>query len=170
MEFRKIYFDMDGVLADFDGGVSEILGLTPVRQENHTAESDNLMFGKMKEADHFYRRLKAMEDSVELFNELYGRYGSGVVEILSGIPSPKREIHTAGDDKIAWVKEYLPEGVKVNVLLRRDKVNFCRGREYVLIDDFSVNVRDWEKAGGSGILFVSPDQVREDLNRLASQP
>lgn len=32
MEVKKIYFDMDGVLADFAGGVRELCGMEPVSQ------------------------------------------------------------------------------------------------------------------------------------------
>ena len=32
MTVEKIYFDMDGVLADFERGVKEICGLTPPSQ------------------------------------------------------------------------------------------------------------------------------------------
>ena len=32
MEVSRIYFDMDGVLADFDRGVRDLCGLEPVDQ------------------------------------------------------------------------------------------------------------------------------------------
>ena len=168
MEFKKIYFDMDGVLADFDRGVIEILNLKPVKQEYHTVESDNLLFGEMKKAEHFYLRLHALEGSLELFNEIYEKYGGDVVEILTGIPNPKRGIDSAKEDKIRWVRKELPEGVKVNALLRKDKPKYCLGKEYVLIDDFTKNIQEWESEGGTGILFTAPQQVREKLEELAA--
>ena len=33
MEVKKIYFDMDGVLADFDRGVRELRGVDCISQE-----------------------------------------------------------------------------------------------------------------------------------------
>ena len=32
---EKIYFDMDGVLADFDGSVTKLCGLRPLAQGEH---------------------------------------------------------------------------------------------------------------------------------------
>ncbi len=34
MEAEKIYFDMDGVLADFERGVRELCGITPQSQND----------------------------------------------------------------------------------------------------------------------------------------
>lgn len=169
MEIRKIYFDMDGVLADFDRGVREILGLKPVRQEDQTDEETDLLFNEMKEADHFYYRLKAVKGSLELFNEIFRQFGRDRVEILTGVPNPKREIVQAEADKIRWVRDYLPEGVVVNTPLRKNKINYCHGPEDILIDDFTRNIKDWKKAGGTAILFQSADQVREDIRKLTGQ-
>ena len=36
----KIYFDMDGVLADFDRGIEELCGIKKVDQENTNEEKD----------------------------------------------------------------------------------------------------------------------------------
>ena len=99
---EKIYFDMDGVLVDFDGGVTKLCGLRPLMQGGRRSkEEDDLMWEKTREVGHFYDRLDPMPGAIELFKELYERYGDKC-EILTGIPKPKRGILTAGDDKIAW--------------------------------------------------------------------
>ena len=166
MKITKIYFDMDGVLVDFDKGVKEILGLEPVKQEYHTKEFDDELFGRMKEEVNFYRNLDAIDDSVDFFNDLYDRYGPEVVEVLTGIPNPKRGIDAAGDDKVAWVKKYLPEDVIVHLVQRKDKKNYCKGKDYILIDDFSANTKEWEKAGGTAILFTDADSTRKQFHAL----
>ena len=87
---KKIYFDMDGVLADFDGGVTKLCGLRPIKQGEHRSkEEDDLMWGKIREVDHFYDKLEPMPGAVELFLELYEKYGDKC-EILTGIPKQKR--------------------------------------------------------------------------------
>ena len=85
---------------------------------------------------------------------------------VSGIPTPRRHIDTAREDKVSWCRRLLPEGVEVNVVYRREKRKFCKGRESVLIDDFSENVAAWESAGGTGILFRGIDDARRQLRGL----
>ena len=49
MEVEKIYFDMDGVLADFGRGVEEICGLTPPSQnaKHHKPGEDDEMWARV---------------------------------------------------------------------------------------------------------------------------
>lgn len=54
MEIKKIYFDMDGVLADFERGINEICGMKMPVQGRSTREEDDRMWQAVKEADHFY--------------------------------------------------------------------------------------------------------------------
>ena len=43
----KIYFDMDGVLADFESGVRELCGMEPQKQGRQSPRDDDLMFAAM---------------------------------------------------------------------------------------------------------------------------
>ena len=48
---EKIYFDMDGVLADFDRGIRELCGLEfSTVQGKRTEEEDNLMWDEIKKS------------------------------------------------------------------------------------------------------------------------
>ncbi|MBQ3863905.1 MAG: hypothetical protein II790_07700, partial [Schwartzia sp.] len=84
-------------------------------------------------------------------------------EILSGIPKPRRGITTAADDKSEWVRRNLGEHIKVNIVYREEKKNYVTGRDCILIDDYEKNIKEWEKAGGTGILFIS---AKETLKRF----
>ena len=107
MEIKKIYFDMDGVLADFDRGVRELCNMEPLKQsENQPEGYDDLLWSKVREAGHFYDKLEIVPGSKELFDYVYSRFGDKC-EILTGIPKPRRGITTAGDDKINWVRRLL---------------------------------------------------------------
>ena len=44
----KIYFDMDGVLADFDNGVRRLCGMFTPKQDR-TENDDDLMWAKVRE-------------------------------------------------------------------------------------------------------------------------
>ena len=50
----KIYFDMDGVLADFDRGIEELCGIKKVDQENTNEEKDTVMWDAVRKVEHFY--------------------------------------------------------------------------------------------------------------------
>lgn len=161
----RIYFDMDGVLADFDRGVAELAGFDKRHGQGECPEEDDLMWDAVRKVDRFYDRLEPIAGSIGLFCDLHALYGDRC-EILTGIPTPRRGMPTSGEDKISWVRRFLPAGVTVNVVYRREKRNFCKGAGSVLIDDFSRNVSEWEDQGGTGILFVGADEARSELMGL----
>ncbi len=116
MAFDKIYFDMDGVLADFRKGVRDLCGIEAPDQGNSTDVDDERMYDGMRRTDRFYLRLEPIDGMVDLFRELRRLRGDRV-EILSAIPKPHRNIVGAGEDKTEWVRRYLDAGVKVNIVL-----------------------------------------------------
>ena len=149
----KIYFDMDGVLVDFQGGVKELLGIEPRPQGFHP-DYDNKLFDAIREYDHFYRELKPIKGSLELLKRVIDKWGVNNVEVLTGGPKASRNIPTASEDKMAWIDVNVGiEGLKVNTVLRKEKVQFVKNKSSVLIDDYDSNIKEWREAGGTGILF-----------------
>ena len=167
MEVEKIYFDMDGVLADFERGVKEICGLTPPSQnaKHHKPGEDDEMWEKIKQTLHFYDYLELMPGAREMFDAVYAKYGDRC-EILTGIPKPKRGITYAAEDKIKWVHRLLSEDIKVNIVFREEKPQYCSGEGCVLIDDMERNIWDWKALGGTGIVNASADSTMEKLKEL----
>lgn len=163
MNISKIFFDMDGVLADFDKGVQELCGIPAPDVNNPDKAARKIMWQKIKEVPNFYGKLEPMEEGIRLFNELYDIYGNKC-EILTGIPKADKGIITAEDDKRAWCKRHLPEGVKVNVVYKEDKKNFCTGKDCILIDDLKANIDDWEKAGGTGVFYTGYKDAIKQLS------
>ena len=158
MKIKKIYFDLDGVLADFDRGVRELCGMEPVDQSNKNQGDDDRLFEAIKNVDHFYNKLELCPGAKEMFQQLDKEY-PGACEILSGIPKPRRGIDTAADDKSEWVRRNLGKHIKVNIVYREEKKNYVTGRDCILIDDYEKNIREWEKGGGTGILFISAEET-----------
>ena len=155
---------MDGVLADFDRGIRELCGMEPAGQEYERPEEEAVMWDRVKKAGHFSKKLDPMPGAMELFSEVYKRYGDRC-EILTGVPKPERGVTTAGEDKIDWVRDLLSRYVTVNIVLRKDKPNFCTGKGCILIDDHSGNIKAWEKAGGTGILHKDTKSTLEELKK-----
>jgi len=166
MAEMKIYFDMDGVLADFDRGVLEMCGMKSSSQNGtYDPHYDDLMWEAIRKVDHFYDRLELMPGAKEMFDRLYGKYG-GRCEILTGVPKPERGILTAAEDKKAWMKRVLSDTIKVNIVVRKEKILHCAGPESILIDDYEKTIREWREKGGTGILHVSPEQTEAELKKL----
>ena len=166
MEIKKIYFDMDGVLADFDRGTKELANFENISQnEKRPKDFDDKLWEALKKVPHFYWQLEPMPGAIELFRQIYEEFGDKC-EILTGIPKPERGIVTAKEDKEKWVAKYLSEDVKVHAVLRKDKVNYCTGKDCILIDDYLKNVNEWEKNGGTGIAFENSEQAMAALKRI----
>ena len=168
MEEKRVmvYLDMDGVLADFDRGVRELCGMEPQSQNGkRSAKLDDAMWDAIRKTEHFYDRLAPMPGAEEMFGRIYRKYGEQC-EILTGVPKPERGIVTAVEDKKAWMKRELSDTVRVNIVLRKQKLDYCKGPESVLIDDMEKTIRAWREAGGTGILHVSAGETLKELEKL----
>ena len=167
MQVEKIYFDMDGVLADFERGVNELCDLEPPSQnaKKRKPGEDDEMWKRIRTIEHFYDRLELMPGAKEMFDAVYGKFGDRC-EILTGIPKPKREIENAGEDKETWVRRLLSDRIKVNIVYREEKPNYCTGKGCILIDDMERNVRDWNAMGGTGIVHVSAQETMKRLKEM----
>lgn len=163
MKVDKIYFDMDGVLVDFNKGVYE---LTDYKGEldKEQKKSDGI-WKFIKEIPHFYFKLEPITEMIELFKIMHQKYGSKC-EILTGLPKPEKGVFTAGEDKIMWVKKYIGDDVKVNLVMREEKQNYCKNKSCILIDDLAENVIEWRAKGGEGILFVDAKLTKIALKNL----
>ena len=128
---KKIFLDMDGTIARFN--VRNAL-------ERFATEKG------------FFKNLKAYKN-IELINEMAKE---GNVYIISASPNTQ-----ADNDKMAWLGQYLPNLKKENIVLCRigenkaeiikNKLNVSIDNETILLDDYTRNLVEWEKAGGVGI-------------------
>ena len=152
----KIFFDMDGVLANFAKGIRDFGGFDPAVQGESNEKLDDLVWDVVRRTDHFYDRLEPLPGGFDLFQKVYAKYGDDC-QILSAVPKPRRNIPTAGDDKRRWVARLLSPEVKVNIVLRKEKLDYCSNPNSILIDDYEKNIKEWRIKGGRGILFTSAE-------------
>ena len=163
MEIKKIYFDMDGVLADFERGINEICGMDMPVQGKSTEEEDDRMWQAVKETEHFYDKLEPMKGAIDMYKKLSSKYDC---EILSAIPKPHRGIETAGEDKENWVKRILSSDMKVKIVYSQEKKDYAKDKDTILVDDLDKNITEWEAFCGTGIKFESAEQVLKRIEEL----
>ena len=135
---RVIYCDMDGVVADFNN-------------EPNAVERFRVEKG-------FFFKLKPIEINVNAVKEL-ARYNE--VYILTASPNPR-----ADKDKIKWLKKYMPFIAKENIIICRNgerKVDFMKSDNGILLDDYSVNLKEWAFKRGNIGFKISESQTIADL-------
>ena len=96
MEIKKIYFDLDGVLADFEKGVINLAHFNKLNQNDTSKEQDSKMWENISKVPNFYDKLEVMKGAKEMFDYIDEKYGNKC-EILTGIPKPHRNIPTSGE-------------------------------------------------------------------------
>lgn len=165
MEVRKIYFDMDDVLADFSRGVREMVGIEPPPQDDEHKAEEEIMWAGIREAEHFYDKLEIAPGAKEMFDTLYAKYGSKC-EVLTAIPKEKRNIPEAEDDKKRWMGRMLSKDIEVKTVYKEDKSTYCHGLDCILIDDMEKNIQQWREFGGTGILHKTVEETMKQLKEM----
>ncbi len=163
---KRIYIDLDGVLADFDKGVRVLCGMEP-RYQNGKVNNQNAdkWWAKVAAVDHFYAKLDPIPGAKEMFDALYSKYGD-TIEILSAVPRPHRGVKHTAEDKKEWVRRFISNDVHLNIVFRDEKKDYCLGENSILIDDLEMNIEEWEANGGTGVLFNKPDEIIERIARI----
>ncbi|GLR47399.1 5' nucleotidase, NT5C type [Sphingomonas astaxanthinifaciens] len=140
MSLPRLFLDCDGVLADFDAGVRELLGMDARAFEARHGKGE--FWKRLARAGDFYARLPKMADADELFAAVRHLRPT----ILTGLPIG----NWAAPQKVAWAGEHFP-GVPVITCMARDKHRHMTGAD-VLVDDSERHMAAWIEAGGTYIL------------------
>lgn len=118
-----IYFDMDGVLADFEG--------QPKALE------------RFKNEKGFFQKLRPIKNGIDFVNEIIELQGVDNLRILTSSPNEQ-----ADNDKRAWVRKHLPQLANKVITVRsgQAKAQFAKGN--YLVDDYTENLKYWVDKGG----------------------
>jgi hypothetical protein len=148
----QLFLDCDGVLADFDAGATEVLGMSPYAFEERHGRQE--FWRRIARARDFYATLPLMADARLLFDSV--AHLDPV--ILTGLPLG----NWAAPQKVRWAEEHFP-GTHIITCMARDKFRHMKGAD-VLVDDRANHRGKWEEAGG---IFVHHQNARSSLERLA---
>ena len=106
-----------------------------------------------------------MPGARELFEAVYEVYGDRC-EILTGIPKKKHGITTAAQDKKDWMERVFSPKIKVNIVYREEKPQYCTGKDCILIDDREKNIKEWTEEGGTGIQNLDAASTMKKLKEM----
>lgn len=147
----QLYLDCDGVLADFDRGATELLGMSPSAYQKKYGVAG--FWRAIARHPNFYGSLPLMPDAMELFAAV--RHLLPV--ILTGLPRG----NWAAPQKIRWAAEHFP-GTQILTVMAVDKRNHAQAGD-ILVDDQAKHAHLWESAGG---IFVLHKSARASIDRL----
>jgi hypothetical protein len=139
---------MDGVIADFNKRYKEQYKMEP-REAEKNKQFDKF-FDKFIE-DGEFATLDLMPDAMQLIDYLKGL--TVPTEILSSTASEKRD-PVIRPQKLEWLKTHKIEFRPILVPGKRHKKDYSNANS-ILIDDTQVNIDQWRKEGGIGILHMN---------------
>src|SRR5579859_1030959 len=146
----RIFVDLDGVLADFDEGAKQMLGITTHRDAEPVG-----LWRAISHRPNFFADLPMMPEAKRLWAGILQFDPTPIV--LTGVPM----IQGVCEQKTRWVRQHL--GLfQVVCTPSRDKWKAARPGD-ILIDDWLKYAPLWMRAGGIFVQYVNVDQTLYDL-------
>jgi hypothetical protein len=140
----RFYFDLDGVLADFDGGLKAL----DLPMDGYVDFSE-----VHRRCPRFFADLRVLSEGLLLWNVVQSssvKSGEATASVLTGLPRGGRAL----EQKKEWCMKHLGEDVLVEGVTNRDKSPWS-GCQRVLIDDsFKQHEDDWVACGGVFVRYM----------------
>jgi len=173
----EIYVDMDGVLADFFNAWASLMKVDKWWNISKEHDIDDAL-QKIRDTDDFWLNIPLTPNAKNLLNLIKQFKGSYNI-CSSPLPGdPKSEPH-----KREWIEKHLAFFPPKNIYITHDKAQYAvqsNGTPNILIDDYGVNIRKWEAAGGIGFKhkdhkfertvkrFMQGESIDEVIRKLPS--
>ena len=155
-----VYLDMDGVLADFFGGVEFLYGVDHWKEltNDKTKDLKKQVIDRITGTDFFAVLPKF--DTADALIDMVKKFTGGKFSINT---SPLRGDHeNSAKYKKVWISNNIEQPDDIIVTGRKESYAKDKGTgtPNILIDDRPVNIQKWQAAGGYGILYqANRDQL-----------
>jgi len=172
-EKPTVYLDMDGVLADFFGGVEKMYGVQHWKEltSDKTKDLKTEVINRITGTD-FFATLPKFDNADELIS-MVKEFTGGNFSINT---SPLRGDHENSTKyKKLWISNNIQQPDEIIVTGRKESYakNKASGTPNILIDDRPVNIQRWQGAGGYGILYQanrdSLTKVKQALDQYGNK-
>ena len=168
-----IYLDMDGVIADFFGGVERMYGVKHWKELTSVKTGGDLkqeVIDRITGSDFFATlpKFPTTDSLIQLVKSATGGRFSILTSPLIG------DHENSAAQKKVWIAKNIEQPDEVIVSGRKEKwAKQKDGTANILIDDRPVNIERWEARGGFGILYQANKdsiiKVQQGLNRYGEQ-
>ncbi len=160
----QLFLDLDGVLADFNAKMAEILGI-PVTQADLDAMSSEEMWKSINAHPSFFYQLDPFAGAVEFVRKLAALKPI----ILTGVP--KLAYPDARAQKAAWCDKWLGSSFQVLSCKSENKIIVASavagpGVIPVIVDDWERHQKTWEDGGGTWILHKTFEKSTARITEL----
>jgi len=168
-----IYLDMDGVIADFFGGVEQMYGVKHWKELTSVKTGGDLkqeVIDRITGSDFFATlpKFPTADSLIQLIKSATGGRFSILTSPLIG------DHENSAAQKKVWIAKNIEQPDEVIVSGRKEKwAKQKDGTANILIDDRPVNIERWQARGGFGILYQANKdsiiKVQQGLNKYGEQ-
>lgn len=164
MSPRTVFFDLDGVLANFDKAAEETIGTDNIYKFEFV-HGQEAFWRALNTNQTFFRDMEVMPGALRMLNAVRSTKLFTPINILTALP--KVGAATVDAHKRHWVAHKLGRygALPVITCLTHEKPDFCNPGD-VLVDDRAVNKAAWEAKGGRYIVHTDVENTLGQLRSL----
>ena len=158
-----LYLDMDGVVADWETAIADILGYKLVEGDRWPDQD----WRKIVQFQRVYRDIPLLPWAREFVDEAgkIARAANYAVRFLTAVPR-RNDFPWAFEDKVHWANCHFPTIPVWFGPYSQDKQQRAAPGQ-ILVDDRMVNIQEWRAHEGTGIHFHrNPDAVLAELRGI----
>lgn len=173
-ELPTLYVDIDGVFADWQGGVDKILEKYGYPkwddrswiEQYDSHQRDQIRWAILNKQKSVYKDLSVLKEGKKIW-KFVKAYNPNILSAISD----KYDFEIGSNEKKIWLEEKFGINNFNNIYFVKSntKHKFAldeNGRPNLLIDDFSVNCKKFVESGGLAIHHVSSEQTICELKKM----